>query len=299
MVLLAAALAGGALAIIPTASAAGKKTYVDTLKPGQKLRHRDVIRSHNGRQLLRLGPKQGASLWGAHGLHWASPAKLPKGGYLQMRADGNLVMYTRYRHPVWHTSTSGNPGAILRMQDDGNLVIYRNGQALWAASRTPAWAMHAERIERKRRLRASRLIRDAAGIHLIDYHVSRRIHANSTSRYNIVHTAAGEGALRSPWSRRGAGTRVHLKASMLEGMEKLRSKYQFTFRVSSIAGGTHSVRSRHYDGLAFDANYIDGRKVSSRHPSYRAFMQACRELGAVEVLGPGYPGHSAHVHCAW
>jgi hypothetical protein len=28
-------------------------------------------------------------------------------------------------------------------------------------------------------------------------------------------------------------------------------------------------------------------------------MQMCRSLGADEVLGPGDPDHSTHVHCGW
>lgn len=85
---------------------------------------------------------------------------------------------------------------------------------------------------------------------------------------------------------------------MLRGMHDLRAR-GYTFHVSSIAGGIHSPRSRHYSGLAFDANVINGVRVSSRNPHFRDFMQACRDLGATEVLGPGHRGHSGHVHCAW
>ena len=88
-----------------------------------------------------------------------------------------------------------------------------------------------------------------------------------------------------------------LNERMLAGMLKLAESY--TFRVTSIAGGSHSKTSRHYAGVAFDVDQIEGNRVSAANPHYRAFMQRARDLGATEVLGPGSKGHDTHLHCAW
>jgi len=73
----------------------------------------------------------------------------------------------------------------------------------------------------------------------------------------------------------------------------------YSFRITEFAGGSHSSRSRHYAGIAFDIDTLNGRPVSAGHPDYRRFMRRCRELGATEVLGPGSRGHSTHLHVAW
>ncbi|MGW2415498.1 hypothetical protein ACWCV5_25385 [Streptomyces tubercidicus] len=92
--------------------------------------------------------------------------------------------------------------------------------------------------------------------------------------------------------------RVTLDTRMLNGMLKLRTQYGFRIAVSEIVGGDHSSRSRHYAGVAFDINHINGRHVGSGAP-HRNLMAACKKLGATEVLGPGSAGHATHVHCGW
>ncbi|WP_437087333.1 FG-GAP-like repeat-containing protein [Streptomyces sp. enrichment culture] len=53
---------------------------------------------------------------------------------LVMQADGNLVLFTKDKKPVWATGTGGNPGAVARMQSDGNFVVYK------ADGTTPVWS---------------------------------------------------------------------------------------------------------------------------------------------------------------
>ncbi|MEU2247542.1 peptidoglycan-binding protein [Streptomyces sp. NPDC019224] len=122
-------------------------------------------------------------------------------------------------------------------------------------------------------------------------------HAGSTARQNIVDTSNGKGALTSPWGDK-PNRRVPLDPRMLNGLLKLRTQYGYRISVSEIVGGDHSGTSRHYAGIAFDVNYINGRHVGSGAP-HKQFMAACKKLGAREVLGPGNAGHSRHVHCAW
>jgi zinc D-Ala-D-Ala carboxypeptidase len=46
---------------------------------------------------------------------------------------------------------------------------------------------------------------------------------------------------------------------------------------------------------------VNGVRIQGDSATARAFMAACRELGAIEVLGPSNDpaGHSDHIHCAW
>jgi len=73
----------------------------------------------------------------------------------------------------------------------------------------------------------------------------------------------------------------------------------YSYRITSIAGGSHSRNSRHYVGTAFDVDMINGRKVRYGNPYFKAFLSACRAKGATEALGPGDRGHSTHAHVAW
>lgn len=127
-------------------------------------------------------------------------------------------------------------------------------------------------------------------------HVSG-VQDGATSYHNMSQTAYGGAAKRSSYGKAPGGY-VYLKTPMLRAMRQL-VKEGYTFSVSSIAGASHSSTSRHYLGVAFDVNYINGRKVNWSNPYYRNFMNRCRQMGATEVLGPGDRGHSGHLHLAW
>jgi hypothetical protein len=118
----------------------------------------------------------------------------------------------------------------------------------------------------------------------------------ANAKQNILDTSAGQAARRSAYGNAPGGT-VFLQARLLEGMLALAEG--FSFHVAELCGGSHSGNSRHYAGVAADINAINGRHVDADHPNVREFKQACRNLGATEVLGPGDPGHSTHVHTAW
>ena len=126
--------------------------------------------------------------------------------------------------------------------------------------------------------------------------------AGDTAQDNVADTANGEEATRTEPGVCTAGTTapggtVPLQASMLEGMEELTRTY--TMRVSEVCGGCHGATSRHFAGVAFDVDRIDGKAVAASHPTYKAFMTDAKAAGATEVLGPGDPGHDTHVHAAW
>ena len=114
---------------------------------------------------------------------------------------------------------------------------------------------------------------------------------------NIRQASAGHAVKRSSYGTAPGGY-VRLDPRMLRAM-KILVKEGFTFRVTAIAGASHSRTSRHYAGLAFDVDFINGQKVGYGNPHWKRFLARCRELGATETLGPGDRAHSTHTHAAW
>lgn len=154
----------------------------------------------------------------------------------------------------------------------------------------PMWNHHSERKG------LAKMIKNEPGITFLNYHVSGR-RDSATARHNIEQTAKGLPAKRSYYGT-GPGGACQLDVRMLKALYIL-AREGYTFRITELAGGSHSSKSRHYAGLAFDIDFLNGHKIKWGHPTYRKFMQRCRELGATEVLGPGSRGHNSHVHIAW
>lgn len=144
---------------------------------------------------------------------------------------------------------------------------------------------------------AKRVLYHAGRIGLLTRQVSGR-NDGADALSNIRAVAQKQTARQSCYGNAPC-SRVRLDARMLEAMVLLRQVYGYSFRVTAIAGGSHSRRSRHYRGVAFDTDTINGSPVRGNRTLARQFMAACREMGATEVLGPGNTGHSGHVHCAW
>jgi zinc D-Ala-D-Ala carboxypeptidase len=130
----------------------------------------------------------------------------------------------------------------------------------------------------------------------LDFHISRNPDS-ATAQDNLEQTAGGAMARRSSYGT-GPGGWTTLDLRMLRALVALANE-GYSFRLTELAGGSHSRRSRHYEGVAFDIDTLNGRKVRPGHPSYRRFLKRCREFGATEVLGPGVRGHSSHLHVAW
>ncbi|MGW1810104.1 hypothetical protein [Streptomyces sp. NPDC002078] len=144
--------------------------------------------------------------------------------------------------------------------------------------------------------RLARAILNNKGITYAGAHVKRSDNA-SLPRQNLVDTANERKAKTSPWGHL-KGARVALDKRMLNGVLKLNTVYHFKFQVSEFVGGSHTSGSKHYQGRAVDVSWINGRHVG-KHAAHRAFMAACRKLGASLVLGPGDKDHDDHVHCQW
>ena len=140
-------------------------------------------------------------------------------------------------------------------------------------------------------------IRDSSKIHLDTTH-SSGVSDNANARRTIVDTANGNQAQRSSYGTAPGGT-TWLDPRTLDCMDKLVSTYGYSYSVSETSGGSHSSGSYHYYGTAFDVYVINGSGVSSSNPYWQTFNQRCIDMGSIESLGPGYPGHDTHVHNAW
>lgn len=53
--------------------------------------------------------------------------------YVVFQADGNLVVYTPDKKPIWATGTQNKGGSDCIFQDDGNLCIYAGDRYLWGS----------------------------------------------------------------------------------------------------------------------------------------------------------------------
>ena len=142
---------------------------------------------------------------------------------------------------------------------------------------------------------AQRLLQHAR-VSVLDYHVSG-VRDSASARQNLLQTAQGVPAKRSYYGR-APGGQTWLDVRMLRALHILASE-GYSFRLTELAGGSHSSKSRHYSGLAFDIDTLNGKRINRYHPTYRRFMKRCCELGATQVYGPGTRGHSSHLHIAW
>lgn len=149
-------------------------------------------------------------------------------------------------------------------------------------------------LKSERKKLASWLINNGR-VKFANFHVSGR-RDRATAYDNIRH--ARYGAVRRSSYGNAPGGYTHLDIRMLRALKRL-AQEGYRIRITELAGGSHSRRSRHYAGLAVDLDYINGKKVRYNNPHYRRFMRRCRQLGATEVLGPGNRGHSSHIHAAW
>ncbi|MFJ8166634.1 peptidoglycan-binding protein [Streptomyces sp. NPDC096136] len=126
-------------------------------------------------------------------------------------------------------------------------------------------------------------------------------HLDSTALSNIRDTGDGKSALTSSYGD-AHGERVELNERMLRGLLQLNANHGFSLNITEVAGGDHSRDSLHYKGVAFDTSEINGVHVALKGKGRELaerLESACYFLGASQVLGPGYPEHDTHVHCAW
>lgn len=267
--------------VTPAAAAPG----TDRLVVNERLDANQYLVSPNGQYVFRMQEDGNAVI--------VAPGNVPVwstgtrgAAFFVNQGDGNLVVYTTATPHValWNSGTVGNGPSTLIMQNDGNLVLYRDsGGHTWASNTAASSTADL-----------ARQILGNSRITLATIHPSG-VRDNANARQNIVDTANGQLAARSSYGT-APGGRVALDGRMLRGILALADTY--TFRVSEIAGASHSRNSLHYAGVAVDVDLINGRAVAAGDLA-KAFMQRGRGLEAIEVLGPGNPGHSSHIHLGW
>lgn len=157
-------------------------------------------------------------------------------------------------------------------------------------------AKEEKAAEREERIALAKGLLNHSAVSLLNFHVSG-VRDQATAQQNLVQTSEGKPAKRSYYGN-GPGGSVEMDLGMLKALMMLANE-GFSYRITEFAGGSHSCNSRHYCGVGFDIDTLDGKKIGYNHPTYRAFMERCRALGATEVLGPGSRGHSTHLHVAW
>ena len=140
---------------------------------------------------------------------------------------------------------------------------------------------------------------DDAGNITLYWSLPSGVNDNASPLENVEDAASGYAASTSCYGTAPCAS-VSLSLDMLYGMVSLIQDYGYSYFVTSIAGGSHSSTSYHYAGTAVDVDRINGVKINGDSSRARQFMQACRDLGAVEVLGPSnHFAHQSHIHCAW
>jgi hypothetical protein len=163
-----------------------------------------------------------------------------------------------------------------------------SGSGKWRATRPPS-----TNLDNVRAILAIAL-RDHKNLQTTSAH--RKVQDLATARHNLLDAANGLAVQRSSYGGAPGGS-VMLDVQLLRGMLRLANKY--SFRITEIAGGSHGEKSRHYFGVAFDVDTLNGRRINANHPDLEAFKADARRFGATEVKGPGNPGHATHIHIAW
>lgn len=116
---------------------------------------------------------------------------------------------------------------------------------------------------------------------------------------NITDYANGQPAKTSCYGNAPCNT-TSLSDKMLVALEDFAYNQGHDYFITSMVGASHSVNSYHYKGRAADFDRWDGNVIDGDSSHARALMEACRQSGAIEVLGPSnHAGHQTHVHCAW
>jgi hypothetical protein len=104
-----------------------------TLTNGRILYRGQYLASQNVQYALVFQSDSRAVLY-HNGYMWDIPGSLNSGAdRLIMQGDGNLVLYRPNNTVVWHSVSSGHPGAWLELQSDGNAVVRDSGTAYWAS----------------------------------------------------------------------------------------------------------------------------------------------------------------------
>lgn len=137
----------------------------------------------------------------------------------------------------------------------------------WMSCADDGSACRQHELSGERRALAHLLL-EHDGVRLLDFHVSG-VSDDATARKNLTQTEEGRSAKRSYYGN-APGGRTHLDLRMLRALLILAYEGH-EFRITELAGGSHSCNSRHYCGVSFDVDYLDGVKIRRGHRLTGAF----------------------------
>lgn len=109
-----------------------------TLYPGRVLYPGQYLQSANVQYNLEMLANGNLLLYTGSGTNfttvWSSNTAGYPGGYADMQADGNFVIY-QGSTPLWSTNTSGhnNQGVTLVVLNTGQIALFLNGQEIWVS----------------------------------------------------------------------------------------------------------------------------------------------------------------------
>ena len=177
--------------------------------------------------------------------------------------DEGVAVTTRVTPPLAMTATRAREAfeAVPYLGPDGGTEIFGEESAeIWGDDHFAESRGFAEAAAAERPMNAATIAEEILSnprIKLATSHVSGVVD-EANAHQNMEDAADGHAAHRSSYGGAPGGT-VSLNLSMLRGMLGLAERYSFA--VSELCGGSHNPNSRHYAGVAFDVNEINGRPV--------------------------------------
>ncbi|GAB2706322.1 glycoside hydrolase domain-containing protein [Kitasatospora kifunensis] len=113
------------------------------MQPGQQLDPGNSVSSASVTLTMQTDGDLAVSLkvggTAAQPVLWHTGTSGNPGAYVVMQLDGNLVVYRPDGTAIWNTYSNNKPGASLHVQDDGNVVLYD-------ANNGPVWSTDAYKV---------------------------------------------------------------------------------------------------------------------------------------------------------
>lgn len=111
-----------------------------SLPTGMILQAGEALLSANGNYRVVMQGDGNLVLYAGSSPLWHTHTSGNPGAFAVLQGDGNLVIYSAANQPLRSTGTHGNPGSTIELGDDGNLVLHSaSGDILWQSgtSQTP------------------------------------------------------------------------------------------------------------------------------------------------------------------
>lgn len=119
---------------VVTATPADGVEWPDRIQQGERLLAGQELVSQNGDYRLILTMDGVAEIRTPTGGALWRTRSAGAGAYMTVKADGKLVLYTRWGKPVWYTGVMGTESVAV-IQDTGHLVQYLGEDAKWYTKR--------------------------------------------------------------------------------------------------------------------------------------------------------------------